>query len=99
MTNTIAVANTITKIGWGLFMLILMGVSVFLALQVKNMTDHTHDADSDHVVCFSLEMCAINVNGIWYQIEGTIDMDETIPDNYLPHAEIKPGAVSDNPSN
>ena len=36
------------------------------------------------IVCFTRDMCAIEVAGVWYLISGVINMAETIPEEYLP---------------
>lgn len=84
MSNTTnAAGQIISRIGWFVFMAGPLLISLFLAYQVREMARHTHGNELNQIVCFSDSMCAIQVNGIWYHIDGVIDMSETIPEEYL----------------
>ena len=64
-------------------MVIPVAISLFLAFQVRTIREHTHDVGAGtQIVCFDEQMCAIKVRGKWYEIKGTINMEETIPDEY-----------------
>lgn len=34
------------------------------------------------IVCFDADICAIEVHGKWYLINGVIDMEQTVPEEY-----------------
>ena len=66
-------------------MLVPTVISVFLAIQVRTILDQQSTAIvEEQIICFTEEQCAIQVNGVWYQISGVINMTETIPEEYLP---------------
>jgi hypothetical protein len=70
------------------FMLVPTVISVFLAIQVRTILDQQSTAAiEEQIVCFTESQCAIQVNGVWYQINGVINMTETIPEEYLPEPE------------
>jgi hypothetical protein len=63
-------------------MVIPMAVSIMAIVQVKTLAVDT--TVSHNVICFTPDNCAVEVNGIWYRIDGVIGMDATIPDDYIP---------------
>lgn len=71
------------------FMIIPTFVSLFLAFQVRNITQDDMAANEPQIVCFDPDVCAIEVLGKWYRISGIIQMDETIPEEYLLHDLIE----------
>jgi len=62
-------------------------ISIFVALEVKNVRDITNQVvnGEPQIVCFDPDVCAIEVQGKWYRIDGVISMDETVPDEYRLH--------------
>jgi hypothetical protein len=75
-------SGIIAKLVWMFFMLTPTTISIFLAIQVRAILET--QTGNEQLVCFATQQCAIEVNGIWYQISNVIDMSETIPPNYLP---------------
>jgi hypothetical protein len=70
------------------FMLALMiiptAISIFVALEVRSVNDLTHAAlnGEPQIVCFDADVCAIEVQGKWYRIDGVISMEDTVPEEY-----------------
>jgi hypothetical protein len=62
-------------------LLIPTAISIYVAIEVKSMDKTGHAANSD-IICFNAELCVLEVHGIWYRIDGVIDMENTIPDEY-----------------
>tara|TARA_R110000851_G_scaffold227207_1_gene380030 strand:- start:113 stop:433 length:321 start_codon:yes stop_codon:yes gene_type:complete len=65
-------------------MIIPTAVSIFVALEVKNVGDLTNAAvnGEPQIVCFDADVCAIEVHGKWYRIDGVISMEDTVPEEY-----------------
>ena len=65
-------------------MLIPTAISIFIAIQIKN-TDEVEPfrgGKTPQIVCFSPDVCAIQVQNNWYRINGIIKMDEVVPEEY-----------------
>lgn len=65
-------------------LIIPTGISLYLAAQLKQMTNITEKnlEREPQIVCFEPEVCAIEVRGKWYHISGVIDMQKAIPEEY-----------------
>jgi len=65
-------------------MVIPTTVSIFLALKVKSLSEMVPEdlIDQPQIICFSDNVCAIEVKNKWYRISGIISMDETVPEEY-----------------
>ena len=65
-------------------MIIPTAVSIFVALEVKSVSDLTNAAvnGEPQIVCFDADVCAIEVHGKWYRIDGVISMEDTVPEEY-----------------
>jgi hypothetical protein len=66
------------------FMIIPTAISIFVALEVRSVSDLTDAAinGEPQIVCFDADVCAIEVQGKWYRIDGVISMDDTVPEEY-----------------
>jgi hypothetical protein len=76
--------NLISKLAFMFFVILPTVVSLFLAYQVRTMSDHSHGPveQEPQIVCFAVDVCAIEVLGKWYHIDGVINMEDTIPPEY-----------------
>jgi hypothetical protein len=65
-------------------MIIPTAVSIFVALEVKSVGELTNAAvnGEPQIVCFDADVCAIEVHGKWYRIDGVISMEDTVPEEY-----------------
>ena len=81
MTDSLA-KQTFTKSIMMALLVIPTAISILLAIQIKNV----HTQVEHNIVCFTNDNCAIHVNGVWYKINGVIDMDSVIPQEYKPLA-------------
>lgn len=65
-------------------MIIPTVVSIFLAIKVKSFNDMLPEEliDKPQIICFSDDVCAIEVRNKWYRISGIISMEETVPEEY-----------------
>ena len=97
MTNQTPTSNAISRIAMVFFVIVPTAISVFLAFEVRSTANYVRDAESveKQIVCFTPDMCAIEVAGVWYQIAGVIDMAETIPEEYLPHVTVEEAITAD----
>jgi hypothetical protein len=59
-------------------------ISIFVAIEVKAMGDVAIGAfnSAPQVVCFDESVCAIEVRGRWFRIDGVISMEDTVPEEY-----------------
>lgn len=59
-------------------------ISITVAFQLKTLKSGIVIAEDKEpqIVCFEPNVCAIEVYGKWYRIDGVIIMDETVPDEY-----------------
>lgn len=70
-------------------------ISIFLAIEVNEITDATPQS---RLICLTDDHCAMEVGGIWYRINGVIDMEDLIPDEYkIDHQSELPQPLSDLP--
>ena len=87
-------AGIFAKIAQMFFLITPTAICIFLAVQLRTMSEQSITPDQEQLVCFAADQCAIQVNGIWYQISNVIDMTETIPKEYLP---VNDEPLQDNP--
>jgi hypothetical protein len=66
------------------FLIVPTMISIMVAFQLKTLknTIVTVDDATPHIICFTTELCAIEVHDIWYRIDGIIDSDKIMPDEY-----------------
>jgi hypothetical protein len=59
-------------------------VSLTVAYQFKTMESRVAAPANlePQIVCFEPNICAIEVRGKWYRIDGVILMDQTVPEEY-----------------
>ena len=86
MTTNSQNNNLISRLILTLFAIIPTIVSLFLAFQVRTMSEHIHEnsfvENEPQIVCFDPDVCAIEVLGKWYRISGVIQMDDVVPEDY-----------------
>jgi hypothetical protein len=81
MTEKTATAQVVSTAALIACMIIPMAISVMAIIEVRAVSRVTVDHT---VICFTPDICAVQSNNIWYRIDGVIDMDATIPDEYVP---------------
>src|SRR6056297_1078035 len=84
-TNQSLTQQVLVRSAFFAFAIIPTAITIMIAIEVRSMKTLTDIAlhGEPQIVCFEQDICAIEVYGKWYRIDGVIKMDETVPEEYL----------------
>jgi hypothetical protein len=80
----------------GLFYALLLIPIVFSIIALVEVRTHPKASADQSILCLSADLCAIQVNDVWYTIKDVIVMDDLIPDKFIispPNVTTTPPAI------
>jgi len=80
--NESLTGQTITKSIIFALLVIPSAISIFIAIEFKNFQVQDNIQDNYELICFTAESCALHIGNVWYKVNGIIDMEKIIPDEY-----------------
>jgi hypothetical protein len=85
MTNTTQEHKSLFKeaLSKGVFFTLLVIPTVLAIIALLEVRTHPKASADQSILCLSADLCAIQVNDVWYTINDVIVMDELIPDKFI----------------
>lgn len=79
------IGSVITKTMFLVVAIVPAIITIWIAIRTKNLLEMVvpeTPVSEAQIVCFDYDQCLLEINSIWYEINGVVDMDKIVSDRY-----------------